>query len=178
MQEALPADTIRSISPEASDEWYREIAIAYYNDVYRYCRALVFTEADALDLTQNAFLKLGRQLDNIRDRKTVKSWLLTAAYREFVDGYRHKKKFPKQSLEVVPEVSARTGNSHPQDSIDAGSALAALHRLPGHYRAPLALFYLEDASYKEIASILDIPIGTVMSRLRRGKDMLRDALGG
>lgn len=174
----LPSDTGAHPDTEDLHAWYREAAVAHYNDVFRYCRSLTFTEADALDLTQNAFLKLGQQLSKIRERGNIKRWLLSVAYREFVDGYRHRKRFPKMSIDAEPEPTARMGTTDPHTSLDAESALAALHRLPAKYRAPLALFYLEDLSYKDIAETLDIPMGTVMSRLRRGKDRLRASLEG
>ncbi len=174
----IPSDTESPLGTEDLQAWYREIAVAHYNDIFRYCRSLTFTEADALDLTQNAFLKLGQQLSKIRDRGNIKRWLLSVAYREFVDGYRHRKRFPKMSIDAEPEPTARMGTTDPHTSLDAESALAALHHLPGQYRAPLALFYLEDLSYKDIADTLGIPIGTVMSRLRRGKDRLRVSLEG
>ena len=62
------------------------------------------------------------------------------------------------------------------DQMDAGTVLEALHQLDELYRAPLALFYLEDISYKEIAAVLEVPMGTVQSRIARGKAQLQQWL--
>jgi RNA polymerase sigma-70 factor (ECF subfamily) len=61
----------------------------------------------------------------------------------------------------------------PEKQLDGASVMAALQKLDETYRAPLALFYLEEHSYRDIAEILEIPIGTVMSRISRGKQLLR-----
>ena len=156
--------------------WFEETARSYYDDVYRFARSLVFTDADAEDLTQNAFLKLARQMAGIRDRRQIKRWLFRVAYCEFVDGYRHRRKFPKCSMDaedapVLAGVSAEQGRRS-----DARAALAALAEIPEHYRGPVTLFYLEDMGYREIAETLELPIGTVMSRLRRAKDLLHRRL--
>jgi len=64
-------------------------------------------------------------------------------------------------------------SASPEKQLDGATVMAALQRLEETYRAPLALFYLEDHSYREIAEILEVPIGTVMSRISRGKALLR-----
>jgi RNA polymerase sigma-70 factor (ECF subfamily) len=76
--------------------------------------------------------------------------------------------------ELVVDESTMAG---PSRVVDADTALRALAALPLEYREPLTLFYLEDYSYQEIADILEIPIGTVMSRLSRAKSRLRTMLG-
>jgi RNA polymerase sigma factor (sigma-70 family) len=83
-------------------------------------------------------------------------------------------RFPKVSLDDVSEEPAEVPLA--ADRIDAAGALEALGKLEENFRAPLTLFYLRQFSYTEIAEILNVPIGTVMSRLSRGKTQLRQAL--
>ncbi len=149
-----------------------EIVNEHYDAVFRYARSLVFTVADAEDLVQTTFLKLQRNLDRIRDGKRVRGWLINTNRRQFIDGYRHRKKFPKVSVDAL-EVQPAAQSRHPWEKLDAVEVLNGLHQLPVKYRDPLTLFYLQHQSYKEIAATLDIPIGTVMSRIRRGKDQLK-----
>ncbi|MCH8475125.1 MAG: RNA polymerase sigma factor [Opitutales bacterium] len=182
-----PRETPSRLDEQPNDEWFATIAESHYNDLYRFCRSLTFGEAEALDLTQNTFLKLARNLDRLTDRRHIKRWLFNTAHREFIDGYRHRKKFPKLSLHPSAEQDESDRPSlewelpdqttvHPERTLDSQTALEALQKIPENYRAPLALFYLENLSYKEISATLDTPIGTIMSRLRRGKDQLRKIL--
>ena len=159
-----PADTAAT---------YEAIVEAHYVATYRYARSLVFNEADAQDLTQHAFLKLKTNFHQIRDLDRVKGWLFSTARRKFISGYRHQSKFPKVTLDATDSYPAPSVTSA-ETRVDARKALEGLHQLPEKFRAPLALFYLEQWSYKEISEHLDMPIGTVMSRLSRGKAQLKD----
>lgn len=164
--------TTREVTDPDSSEAYEQVVEAYYTPTYRYARGLAYNEADAQDLTQHAFLKLKTHFDKIRDLNRVKGWLFTTVRHEFIKGFRHQSKFPKVPLEATAprmDPAARPGET----GIDAQKALAGLHQLPEKFRSPLALFYLEQWAYKDIAEHLNLPIGTVMSRLSRGKSQLR-----
>ncbi len=150
----------------------RSIVHEWYDPLYRFAYSLCRRHEDALDLTQSAFHKLARKGHHLRDTSKAKSWLFSTLHREFIDQYRHKTRFPSTPLESVPEPTSTT-NTTPSEKIDASSLLDALQKLDEPYRSPLILFYLKSFSYAEIAETLEIPIGTVMSRLRRGKDRLR-----
>lgn len=147
----------------------------WYKPLYRFALSLCRDEENALDLTQNAFFKLAKHAETIRDLGKVKSWLFSTLHREFVDQYRRTHRFPSQSLESISEPQT-TESRTAEKRIDAQLLLRALAELDEKFRAPLSLFYLEYFSYREIAEILDVPIGTVMSRLRRAKDHLRVAM--
>ena len=106
----------------------------------------------------------------------AKSWLFTTLYREFLRGRRRAERVtaledlgPVEADPPAPTVDVVTG-------MDAGLVVEALQEVDEVYRAPLTLFYMQDFSYKEIAEMLEVPIGTVMSRLSRGKAQLRAAL--
>lgn len=144
----------------------------YYDDVYRFALSLTRTQADAVDLTQNAFLKYARKGTALRDHAKAKSWLFTVTRNEFIDGERRKKRFP--SVELEPKDTPVVADS--SENADWSIATAALDRVDDPYREPLVLYYLQGFTYQEIAELLEVPIGTVMSRLSRGKARLRAAL--
>lgn len=146
---------------------------AHYQNLYRFALTLARSEADASDLTQAAFERLFAQAAKVRDASKVKSWLFTTLYRLFLEQRRRENRFPHTELDSAPLPAIE---STAVEQIDAGAALAALGRVEEPFRAALALFYLEQHSYREIAEILDLPIGTVMSRLSRGKALLRAAM--
>ena len=145
-----------------------------YADVYRFALSLTKAEADAVDLTQNAFLKYARKGAQVRDPAKVKSWLFSVLRNEFTDIQRKRTRFPTTELE---DASA-TVEGGAAEKADGQIAMAALQGVADPYREPLALYYLEGHTYSEIAEILGLPIGTVMSRLSRGKEKLRAALEG
>ncbi len=147
----------------------------WYDPLHRFALSLCGNPDDAMDLTQNAFLKFARKGHTLRDPTKAKSWLFRTLHSEFIDQYRRNRRFPSQSLDLGPEPPAHR-DKPVGTAIDADSMLRALGGMEEHFRAPLALFYLQSFSYREIAEALDIPIGTVMSRLRRGKDRLRALL--
>jgi RNA polymerase sigma-70 factor (ECF subfamily) len=111
----------------------------------------------------------------LRDATKVKTWLFTTLHREFLGARRRQVRFPHIELEFaapeLPVVPPPTVNR-----LDAGLVLDTLARLDEIYQAPVALFYLQDCSYNEIAEILDVPLGTVKSRLTRGLGRLHELL--
>ncbi len=155
---------------------FEQLVGAYYAALYRFAYSLAKNEMQAADLTQQTFYLWAAKGHQLRDTSKVKTWLFTTLYREFLGGQRHDARFPKVGLEEAPPQAAPARPVH--ETIDAAMAVAALRTLPENYRAPLTLFYLKQFSYAEIAEILEVPIGTVMSRLSRGKEMLRQKLSG
>ena len=157
-----------------SEHFLQNLVREWYDPLFRFALSLSGSREDALDLTQNAFLKISRKIADLRDPGKAKSWLFRTVHSEFVDQYRRSRRLPLEALDETPEPSAQP--SRTADVLDAADLLRVLESLEERYRAPVALFYLRQFSYREIACILDIPIGTVMSRLRRGKDQLRARL--
>jgi RNA polymerase sigma factor (sigma-70 family) len=146
-----------------------------YSPLYRFAFALTRNESQAGDLTQETFLILTRQQAQVRDVTKIKSWLFTTLRREFLRGLRSQSSHPE--VELTPEHQDQLVSDSPvSQAIDAGTVLEVLAKIEDGYRMVLELFYLADLSYKEIAVSLDIPIGTVMSRLSRGKEQLRTLL--
>jgi RNA polymerase sigma-70 factor (ECF subfamily) len=154
---------------------FQSLVHEWYDPLFRFALSLCSDRERALDLTQNAFYKLAARPESLRDPTRAKTWLFSVVHREFIDQYRHRTRFPSTHLEGVPETPDPSANPRAR-SLDREAVLRALQALDETFRAPLSLFYLQSHSYREIAAILDIPMGTVMSRLRRGKDRLRNLL--
>ena len=151
---------------------FESVVNAHYEPLYRFGLTLAGQEADACDLTQETFRQFARKGHQIREESRVKSWLFTTLYREFLDSRRARGKHPEVDMEAADHELPVT-EPDVVEKADAATAREALSQVDEVYRAPLALFYLEEHSYLEIAEILGIPIGTVMSRIARGRDALR-----
>jgi RNA polymerase sigma-70 factor (ECF subfamily) len=154
---------------------FKQLVDAHYTSLYRFAYSLAGNEHEAGDLTQHTYFIYANKGSTIRDPSKIKSWLFTTLYREFLRLRRHDKRVQSQDHETLDTLLPPV----PSDivtTLDGASAVAALSHLDETYRAPLALFYLQDLSYKEIAETLDIPLGTVMSRLARGKAALKKIL--
>lgn len=152
---------------------FDEIVNAYYQPLYRFGYSLAKNEHEAGDLTQQTFFIYAEKGSSLRDKSKVKSWLFTTLYREFLRRKRKDQRMDSYEPEMLEVVSGSV-EPHIRRSLDANLAVEALEEVDEVYRHPLSLFYLKDLSYKEIAEVLDVPIGTIMSRLSRGKAQLRE----
>jgi len=162
-----------NVAAESLD--FERLVACYYGPLYQFAFSLARDESDACDLTQQTFCIWAAKGHQLRDASKVKTWLFTTLHREFLGARRKQTRFPHIDLEYaaaeLPVVSPPTINR-----LDAGQALDALAHLDEIYQAPVALFYLQDCSYNEIAEILDVPLGTVKSRLTRGLGRLHQLL--
>ncbi len=154
---------------------FHELVDAYYIPLYRFAHSLTGNESDAADLTQDVFLIWARKGGDLREASKVKSWLFTTLYREFLRQRKRGRRMTSQEPEVLDALTPAIPASQVRD-LDARHAVEAIQEIDAIFREPLTLFYVEDLSYREIAEVLDLPIGTVMSRLSRGKDQLKNAL--
>jgi RNA polymerase sigma-70 factor (ECF subfamily) len=154
---------------------FDSVVAQYYQPLYKFAFSLTRMEADACDLTQQTFYVWATKGHQLREPAKIKTWLFTTLHRTFLQRRRKELRFPHQELvetdtdlPVVDPVSA--------NGLDSAQVLDALSRIEEHYQAAVALFYLEDCSYKEIAEVLEVPIGTVKSRLTRGLGRLKEML--
>ena len=140
--------------------------------LYRFALSLRRDPSDAADLTQQTFLLWASKGHQLREQSKVKTWLFTSLYREFLRGERQR------GRESGSETELPDGECLPvaANQLDGDMVIRALLDLEEIYRAPLSLFYLQEHSYKEIAEALNLPVGTVMSRISRGKARLREQL--
>jgi RNA polymerase sigma-70 factor (ECF subfamily) len=158
-----------------SQSRFEDVVKRYYQPLYQFALSLTHTAPDAADMTQQAFYLWATKGHQLRDVSKVKTWLFTTLHREFLRVRRQEQRFPHYELEDVylelPSVEPLM-----VDNLDATRVLQALARLPAPYKAPVTLFYLGEHSYKEIAHILEVPVGTVQSRIARGKSQLQRML--
>ena len=155
-----------------TDQEFEQVVQGHYADVFRFALSLTKREAEACDLTQESFYLLAAKGRLVEDASKLKAWLFTTCYREFLRDERHRVRFPHLHLSLVEETlpEAAPEGVH---SMDADVLMGALQQVDELYRVPVMLFYLQGQAYKEIAAELDVPIGTIMSRLARGKERLR-----
>jgi len=152
----------------------RELIDSHYESLYRYAVRLSGSSADAEDLTQETFGKALTRIAQLRDADRAKPWL----FRILRNEYLHRKRDDRRA-KVVPLDSVGEPPEVPVDGgfeIDPQELQAALTELDETFRTPLILFYFEDFSYRDIADQMELPIGTVMSRLARAKAYLRAKL--
>jgi RNA polymerase sigma-70 factor (ECF subfamily) len=177
----MPDDLQPAIPPRPSSgtdaevqAWLETVVLQFYRQLYRYALSLTGHEADAADLTQQTAVKFAINWQAIREDRAIKSWLYTTLYREFLllrKRERNLVEFDEAMLPCYPEEAT------PQElHVDSRTAVEILGKMDEPHRSVLSLFYVEDFSYREIATILDVPTGTVMSRLSRAKDALRQLL--
>lgn len=149
-----------------------ELVEQHYTLLYRFAFRLTGSRADAEDLTQQTFLTAQARLDQLREPERAKAWLCTILRNQYLKECRHRNCVPMQSLETIaePVFDAR------EIAFDSERLQQVLNELPEEFRTPLILFYFEEFSYKEVAEQMEVPVGTVMSRLSRAKAFLRSRL--
>jgi RNA polymerase sigma-70 factor, ECF subfamily len=147
---------------------------AHYEALYRYAYRLSGTSADAEDLTQEAFGKALTHLQQLREPDRAKAWLFRILRNLYLHKVRDQKRHKVVPLDAVGDLTGRSDDPVPE--IDPAKLQEALNELDETFRTPIILFYFEEFSYRDIAEQMELPIGTVMSRLARGKAYLRDRL--
>jgi RNA polymerase sigma-70 factor (ECF subfamily) len=154
---------------------FEQVVNVHHAPLYRFALSLTGDEAAAGDLVQQTFFLWATRGHQLRDESKLRPWLLTTLHREFLGERRHEIRFPHFE---VSDVADELPPINPEliNQLDGHAVMEALQQVDESYRAALALFYLEDLSYLEIAQALDVPTGTVMSRLSRGKAQLRELL--
>ena len=151
------------------------VVALYYEPLYKFAFSLTRAEDDACDLTQQTFYVWAAKGHQLRDQTKVKTWLFTTLHRQFLESQRRQTRFPHQEMsEVEFELPIVTPSF--AVSLDGALVLRALGQVDELYQAAVALFYLEDYAYKDIAEILNVPLGTVKSRIARGIAQLQKLL--
>lgn len=165
-------------------------AMQYMDSLYSGAMRMTRNPADAEDLVQETYLKAYRGFGGFQEGTNLKAWLYRILTNTFINNYRAKKRRPDESdLDEVEELylyrrlggleAAEAGRSAEDELLDHVTDIEvkeALESLPEQFRVAVLLADVEGFSYKEIAEILDVPIGTVMSRLHRGRKGLQKRL--
>jgi len=151
-----------------ADPEFEKLVKLYYRDLYRFGLSLTGSEADACDLTQETFYIWANKGHQLKNSAKVKAWLFTTLHREFLQICRRRERFRQEPInettEDLPEIPAGVIGR-----LDGQTIMNVLGKMDESYRAPLVLYYMQDLSYKEIAAVLQIPLGTVQSRIARAK---------
>lgn len=146
----------------------------HYDALYRYAYRLSGSAGDAEDLTQETFSKAITQLRQLREPDRAKSWLFRILRNLYLHRARDGSRHPTVSLNAVGDIPENA--AEPGLDIDPAVLQQSLNELEEGFRTPLILFYFEEFSYRDIADHMELPIGTVMSRLARAKAFLRHRL--
>ncbi len=146
----------------------------HHGVLFAYAYRLTGSVPDAEDLTQQTFLTAQQKLGQLRNLASARSWLFTILRNHFLKACQKKR--PQAAGDIDLNVNTIPGTVPREDEIDRERLQQALGELAPNYRLVLTMFYFEDCSYREIAERLDLPMGTVMSRLARAKGHLRTTL--
>ena len=162
----------------------------YVGQLYAAAMRMTRNPADAEDLVQETMLKAYRAYDTFQEGTNLKAWLYRILTNTYINRYRKAQRRPTETdLGEVEDLylyrrlgsedtadMARSAEDQLLEGLVESDIKEAVESLPEHFRLPVLLADLEGFSYKEIAEILEIPIGTVMSRLHRGRKQLQRAL--
>jgi RNA polymerase sigma-70 factor (ECF subfamily) len=174
----------------ADQATFAEEAMVHMPSLYAAAMRMTRNKADAEDLVQETYLKAYRAFGSFQEGTNLRAWLYRILTNTFINIYRAKKRRPEENdLDDVEDLylyrrlggleAAKAGRSAEDevlDQITEGEVKAAIEALPEQFRMAVLLADVEGFQYKEIAEILSIPIGTVMSRLHRGRRALQKSL--
>jgi RNA polymerase sigma-70 factor (ECF subfamily) len=157
-----------------SPQTVQRLVDEHYVSLYRYAYRLSGSAADAEDLTQETFCKAQLNFAQLRAPERARPWLFSILRNAYLHRIRADKQQPCVSLDGVGDLPEPPPEPFPD--VDPEQLQQALNEMDEVFRTPIILYYFEDFGYREIAEQMDLPIGTVMSRLARAKAHLRARL--
>ncbi len=173
------APAVAAVASPGTEHSWDEIVREHADRVYRHAYRLAGNKSDAEDLTQETFVRVFRSLDRYTPG-TFEGWLHRITTNLFLDMVRRRARIrfdalPDDASDRLPSTSAGPEQSYSDNRLDP-EIREALAALPPDFRDAVVLADLEELSYEEIAGVLGIKVGTVRSRIHRGRVLLRDAL--
>ncbi len=171
----------------ADQATFAEDAMPLMDGLYSAAMRMTRNAADAEDLVQETYLKAFNAYERFETGTNLKAWMYRILTNSYINAYRKKQRRPDESdIDDIEDlylyrrlggaesaVLSRSAEDELLEMFGEDEVKLALEDLPEHYRIPILLADVEGFAYKEIAEILDVPIGTVMSRLHRGRKQLR-----
>jgi RNA polymerase sigma-70 factor, ECF subfamily len=176
-------------SPVDSKALFEEQALQYMDQLYAAAMRLTRNPADAADLVQETYVKAYQAFAQFQQGTNLKAWLYRIQTNTFINNYRKNQRNPYQGTiddledwqlggaeSVTQSTSTRSAEAEAIDHLPDSAVKDALQAIPEDFRMAVYFADVEGFSYQEIADIMKTPVGTVMSRLHRGRRMLRDLL--
>jgi RNA polymerase sigma-70 factor (ECF subfamily) len=183
---SLMTETTEPADPRAL---FEEQAIPYMDQLYAAAMRLTRNPTDAADLVQETFIKAFQAFGQFQQGTNLKAWLYRIQTNTFINNYRKNQRNPYQGTiddledwqlgnaeSVTQSTSTRSAEADAIDHLPDSDVKEALQSIPEDFRMAVYFADVEGFSYQEIADIMKTPVGTVMSRLHRGRRMLRDLL--
>lgn len=169
-------------SKERQGERFWSLASPFVSFVYNMALRYTGNRFDAEDLLQETIFTGLKKFHQLRDATRCKNWLFAILRNLYLRQVRRSERFvptdfDEQGRDYVSLLEEAAMRSNPEqelmERLDAAGIQRALDRLPERYKSPILLYFMEGMSYREIADAVDLPLGTVMSRLSRGKELLK-----
>ncbi len=178
--------TEEQLTKKEKDELFEKEFLPHADPLYTFAFHLTYNEEDANDLVQDTFFKSYRFIESYERGTNAKAWLFKILKNSFINEYRRKAKRPNevdyedfiayQDADESVGVGALDLRSEMFQNMMGDEITKAINKLPADFRTVILLCDVEDFTYEEIAKIVDIPVGTVRSRLHRARNMLKDLL--